>query len=246
MNIIEDVAALQHNLDQVEAIEKLTMRWVFQAMLDFGSEAYEVFQQSEDEVDAVGEDITREVLDRLSGFNIPTRVYGTVDYRKARYVILPAGIIRQALFIDSKAEKTNSNARIQLSQTSLQVQQLRGKQQLSVNEQGLLPIVSSYNGNQYLTTTLFIHYTYSDTPGVTGRSRHILKNIVIAGMPNGLLQTRYNPHENDSIWLAGPNSPKRNETFRTRLSFDKLAAKARWRVQRLVYTATTCGGTWSE
>ena len=93
MNIIEDLAALRQDLDQVEAIEKLTMRWVFQAMLNFGSEAYEVFHQSEDEVDDVGEDITREALDRLPSFNIPTRVYGTVDYKKARYVILPDGIV---------------------------------------------------------------------------------------------------------------------------------------------------------
>lgn len=245
MNIIEDLAALRQDLDQVEAIEKLTMRWVFQAMLNFGSEAYEVFHQSEDEVDDVGEDITREALDRLPGFNIPTRVYGTVDYKKARYVILPDGIVRQALFIDSKAEKSELNARIQLSQTSLQVQQLRGKQKLVVNERGLLPIISIYRGNEYLTTTLFLHYTYFDVPTATDRSRHTLRNLIVACMPNGLLQARYNPDANDSIWLAGPNAPSLNEVFRTRLNFKKLANKAPWRVQRFVYTPTTCVGTWN-
>ena len=29
--------------DEIEEIEKLTLRWIFQAVLDFGMEAHEVF-----------------------------------------------------------------------------------------------------------------------------------------------------------------------------------------------------------
>ena len=84
-------------------------------------EAHVIFLKSPDNVQDIAEDITRELLDRLSGFNVPQRIYGTVDYKKARYVILPDQTIRQALFIDSKAEKTNRTATIQMSQTSLWV-----------------------------------------------------------------------------------------------------------------------------
>jgi len=94
---------------EIEDIEKLTLRWIFQAVLDFGMEAYEIFYKSPDSVKDIAEDITRELLDRLSGYNVYQRIYGTVDYKKARYVILPDQTIRQALFIDSKAEKGEPN-----------------------------------------------------------------------------------------------------------------------------------------
>jgi len=95
MHIIEDVSSL--NTAQIEAIEKLTLRWIFQATLDFGLDAYEIFRRSPDDVKDVAEDITREVLDRLPGYNIQQRIFGTVDYKRARYIILPEQIVRQAL-----------------------------------------------------------------------------------------------------------------------------------------------------
>ncbi|MEM9424529.1 MAG: SfiI family type II restriction endonuclease, partial [Spirochaetota bacterium] len=58
------------SLDEIERIEKLTLRWIFQAVLDFGMEAYEIFFKSPDSVKDIAEDITRELLDRLSGFNV--------------------------------------------------------------------------------------------------------------------------------------------------------------------------------
>lgn len=103
------------SLDEIEEVEKLTLRWIFQAVRDFGMEAYEIFLKSPDSVKDIAEDITRELLDRLSGFNLSQRVYGTVDYKKARYIVLPEQIIRQAMFIDSKAEKKSGTATIQMS-----------------------------------------------------------------------------------------------------------------------------------
>jgi len=103
------------SLEEVEEIEKLTLRWIFRAILDFGTEAYEIFLRSPDNVKDIAEDITRELLDRLPGYNVPQRIYGTVDYKRARYIILPNQIVRQALFIDSKAEKGNTTATVQMS-----------------------------------------------------------------------------------------------------------------------------------
>ena len=74
--------------DEIEEIETLTLRWIFRAVLDFGMEAHEVFLNSPDSVKDIAEDVTRELLDGLSGFNMPRRIYGNVDYKRARYTIL--------------------------------------------------------------------------------------------------------------------------------------------------------------
>lgn len=228
------------SLDEIEEIEKLTLRWIFQAVHDFGIEAREIFLKSPDSVKDIAEDITRELLDRLPGFNMQQRVYGTVDYKKARYVILPEQTTRQALFIDSKAEKENRSATIQMSQTSLNVRQKRLATE--VNEKGSLPEISRYEGKNYLTTTCLIHFMYhDDNEGI-----HHLNEVTIAAIPNGKLQKKYNPGSNDGIWLAGRNAPTLGEDFRVRVSFSKLEAKASWRVQTLTYNERECSGSWKS
>lgn len=239
MTLIEDLSSL--SLNEIEAIETLTIRWLFQAVLDFGVEAYDIFLQSPDEVKDVAEDITRELLDRLPGYNIPQRIYGNVDYKRARYVLLPDKHLRQALFVDSKAEKESGTATIQMSQTSMQIRQMRGGE--AVAENGHLPFISVYNQKQYLTTTAFLHFSYQDID-----SSHYLQYITLIALPNGLLQEKYNPTPNDSIWLAGRNAPTRGEDFRVRVDFFKLKAKALWRIQRLSYDpiGRACNGIWED
>jgi hypothetical protein len=63
MTTREDRSTL--SADEIETVEKLTLRWVVQATLDFGMEAREVFLKSPDDVKDIAEDITRELLDRL-------------------------------------------------------------------------------------------------------------------------------------------------------------------------------------
>lgn len=238
MSIVEDISTLDPQ--EVEDAERLTLRWIFQAMLDFGSSAHDVFRNSPDDVKDVAEDITREALDRLPGYNVPQRVYGTVDYKRARYIILPDSIVRQALFVDSKAEKESRSATLQMSQTSLYVRQMRSG--IRTDERGQLPMISTYAGKQYLTTTIFLHFEYRDAESI-----HLLRKLTLACLPNGLLQERYNPTADDNIWLAGRNAPTLGELFRARLSFAKLAAKARWRVQQIHYEiGGACEGTWME
>ncbi len=239
MSIVEDISSMR--MDEIEDAEKLTLRWVFQAMDDFGFEAYDIFYNSPDKVDGIAEDITREALDRLAGYNVPQRIFGTVDYRKARYIILPDAIVRQALLVDSKAEKGSRNARIQMSQTSLRVRQVRSGN--IMDEPGMLGPISVYEGKQFLTTTVLLHFDYADEG-----TFHKLRKATIACLPNGLLQMRYNPTPQDNIWDAGPNSPARNEAFRTRLSFDKLRRKAAWRIQTIAYDAPNASsyGIWME
>jgi hypothetical protein len=230
------------SLDEIEKIEMMTLRWLFQAVYDFGMEAYEIFLRSPDNVKDIAEDITRELLDRLSGFNVQQRVYGTVDYKKARYVILPEETVRQVLFIDSKAEKENRSATIQMSQTSLCIRQVRAG--FEINENGGLPSISEYGNKKYLTTTCLVHFLYEDDlDGI-----HHLHEVTMASIPNGRLQDKYNPDSIDGIWLAGRNAPSLGEDFRVRISFNKLKEKALWRVQKLRYDLTLkeCVGVWQS
>lgn len=228
-------------LDEIEEIEKLTLRWVFQAVSDFGMEAHEVFLNSPDNVKDIAEDITRDLLDRLPGFNVSQRIYGTVDYKKARYIILPNQMVRQALFIDSKAEKTNRMATIQMSQTSMSVRQWRAGKE--INKRGILPEMSEYENKRYLTTTCIVHFMYNDENG-----EHHLKEVTVAALPNGLLQDGYNPTVEDGIWLTGRNAPSLEEDFRVRLNFAKLKEKAGWRVQVIRYNedANKITGQWQS
>jgi len=240
MSLTDDINRLP--LDEIEAIEKLTTRWIFQAVKDFGKEAFEIFFYSPDDVKDVAEDITREILDRLQGFNVPSqRIFGTVDYKKARYIILPEKMVRQALFVDSKAEKSSRTATLQMSQTSLTIKQRRGN--TSKEGKGTLQPISIYGEKQYLTTTAFLHFFYEDID-----EKHHLREITIFSLPNGFLQEKYNPSSDDSIWLAGRNAPSRGEDFRVRVCFNKLKQKAAWRVQKVTYDREThdCQGDWSE
>ena len=92
---------------------------------------------------------------------------------------------------------------------------------------GELPTVYSVEGTSYLTTTVLVKYWYEEGDG--GENR--LQLIRVAALPNGMLQDRYNPTPQDTIWTGGPNAPSRGEVFRTRLSFIRLKRKAAWRVQ---------------
>jgi hypothetical protein len=228
------------SLDEIEAIERQSLRALFHAGCDFGFEAWDIFHQSQDDVKDIAEDITREMLDRLGGYQIARRILGNVDYRKARYIILPDFAVQQALFVDSKAEKTSRVARLQTSQLSMEVRQRRGGAE--IRAPGKIPRIATYEGVNLLTTVLLAHYEYEDAGG-----QHLLKGMTLAALPNGLLQERYNPTADSTIWRSGPNAPSRGEGFRTRLSFPALAQKAGWRVQRIEYKADrTIAADWVD
>lgn len=226
---------------EIEKIEKASHRSLYQAVVDLGFDAYDVFEQSTDDEKDVGEDITREMLDRIGGYQIQQRVFGNVDYRKARYAILPEFMTRQALFVDSKAEKASRTATLQMSQTSMTIHQTRAGQVMA--EPGKLPVVAEYNGVRFLTTTMLVHYHYSKQTNV-----NVLHSVTLAAIPNGRLQDMYNPDAASSIWLAGRNAPTLGEDFRVRLSFTKLKDLAAWRVQQITYDPTNrrIDSEWNE
>lgn len=213
--------------DQIELVEKLSMRFVYQAVRDFALEAAYIFANSPDDQTEVAEDTTREALGRLPGFPLPARIFGVMDFKRAGYVFLPDFATRQALLVDSKAEKASNVARLQTSQTSLRIRQVRQGQQ--IDEPGRLGTEMNLHGHSFLVTTLFVHYHYEDREG-GGR---LLKDITLAALPNGRLQDSYVPSATDAFFIAGPDAPTLGEAFRTRLSFSRLETKCHWRVQRL-------------
>lgn len=220
---------LEHDLDRLEEIEKASLRLVYQAVLEYRDVAAEIFHEEGDLVADIGEDITREALDRLGTSKIDQRLFGKVDYKRARYLFHPDYALKQALFVDSKAEKIEGagTATLQITQLSMTVRQIRAEE--VIEESGRLPSILTLKGEHFVTTTLFVKYNYDDSHGLKE-----LKTITVAALPNGMLQARYNPDPTNTIWLAGRNAPTLGEEFRVRLSFERLKQKANWRVQHIL------------
>lgn len=219
---------LGQNLDRLEDIERVSLRLVTQALYDYRSIAQEVFREESDLVADIGEDITREAIERLGMPKIDQRLFGKVDYKRACYLFHPDYAVKQALFVDSKAEKVGrqGTATLQLSQFSMVVRQVRTGIEVEIT--GRLPTILALKGESYLTTTLFVKYNYEEK-----LDTNVLKSITVAAVPNGMLQEKYNSSPHNTIWLAGRNAPTRGEEFRVRLSFARLKQKANWRVQKI-------------
>jgi hypothetical protein len=219
---------LSQNLDRLEDIEKVSLRMVTQAIFNYRTTAQEIFREESDLVADIGEDITREALEHLGMPRIDQRLFGKVDFKRACYLFHPDYALQQALFVDSKAEKVSGQgtATLQTSQLSMIVKQVRFGKELEVP--GKLPVIIDLKGESYLTTILFVKYNYQEQDGA-----NLLKSITVAALPNGMLQDRYNPNTQDTIWIAGRNAPTRGEEFRVRLSFHRLKEKASWRVQKI-------------
>ncbi len=224
-----DPTTLNRKLDLLESIERASLRMVTQAIYDYRENASHIFQEEVDLVKDIGEDISREALDRLGASTIPVRLYGNIDYKKALYLFHPEFSVRQALFVDSKAEKLEGarTATIQMSQTSMLVRQIRKGQ--PVEEQGTVPTIIERDGQSFLVTTVFIKYNYEESPN----GQKTLNHVSVLCLPNGMLQDRYNPTAKEGFWRAGRNAPSRGESFRVRISLNDLSEKAPWRVQRI-------------
>ena len=220
-----DPSEIRNDLEKVEETEEGSARLVTQAIYELREEAAEVFSREKDLAQDIAEDITREALDRLGVSRMDFRLFGKIDYKRARYVFHPGYAVRQALLVDSKAEKQHGTSTLQTSQTSMRIRHIRSGK--PVDEAGELPmIIKSGNGN-CLTTTIFVKYEYQDRPEPR------LREITVVSLPSGMLQDRYNPTPEDTIWRAGRNAPSRGEPFRVRLVFGLLKKKMRWRVQAI-------------
>lgn len=224
-----DPASLAQDWTRLEDIEKASLRFVVQAIYDFRQTAEAIFAIEDDLVADMGEDITREALDKVGVSKVDQRLFGKVDYKRARYFFHPDFAVKQALFVDSKAEKTTGQgtATLQTSQFSMTIRQVRAGENLSVP--GKLPAVIQIGAEAFLTTTIFVKYNYEEY----ATRQYRLSSITIAALPSGFLQEKYNPTTDDTVFMAGRNAPSLGEEFRVRLSFARLKEKANWRVQKI-------------
>ncbi len=203
------------------------MAMVVQALRDYRDEAATIFREETDLPQDIAEDVLREAVDSLGVSGIRERLYGKVDVKKAVYAFLPEAH-PVALMLDAKAEKRNGDrtATIQMSQTSMRVRQHRSGR--LVDEAGHLDTVLTRGDRTLWVVTIVAKFVYVETDEARWLSR-----IIVACVPNGALQDRYNPTADDTFWLAGRDAPTRGEDFRVRVSYPSLQAKAAWRVQEI-------------
>lgn len=213
--------------DEMERLERTTLLMVVQALKDYQDEAVKIFQEEADLPQDIAEDVTREAIESMSMAGFGERLYGKVDFKKAIYVFMP-DVQPVALMLDAKAEKKNGDrtATIQMSQTSMRVRMHRSGE--SIDEPGKLDMEIRRGERSLYVVTIIAKFVY-DEHGQTRR----LRRLIVACIPNGRLQNKYNPGPDDTIWLAGRNAPTLGEDFRVRLSYNLLRNKAIWRVQEI-------------
>ena len=211
-------------LDELELLERTTLEMVVQAILDYRSQAAEIFREETDQPQDIAEDVMREAVDLMGMAGFHERLYGNVDYKKAIYVFVPTSR-PVALMLDAKAEMDNGSATLQMSQTSMEVM-YRKRDGTVVSERGKLGYTIERGGRELYVVSIVAKYLYSDRGGIRS-----LKRIIVACVPNGLLQARYNPDPSDTIWRAGRHAPTLGEDFRVRLAYERLRMKASWRVR---------------
>lgn len=233
-----DLSRVAESPELIESVEQATMRFVKQALCDFDDREHmaTIFARAEDLVQDVAEDVTREALDRLGSSSIGVRLFGKTDYKRARYLFNEEYSLRQALFVDSKAETNDERtATIQTAQTSMRIRQRRHGAE--IDEAGKLPFTVTSGDLQLLTTTIFVKYNYSDVKGrrAEGANKGVKKltSVDVFCIPNGILQERYNPDVDHGFWGAGRNAPSRGEPFRVRVRLADLGRAQPWRVQRI-------------
>ena len=211
-----------------EKLERTAMEMVVQAITDYRRQATHIFLKENDLAQDIAEDVMREAIESMGMAGLQERLYGKVDYKKAVYVFIPEAY-PVALMLDAKAEKGNGSAAIQMSQTSMRVQYVNSKDGSVVDKTGRLLSKIERNGRVLHVVSIICKFVYREPePG-----KYHLQGIVVACIPNAILQNKYNPNPEDTIWRAGRHAPTRGEDFRVRLSFDRLKEKAAWRVRYL-------------
>ena len=234
--MLRNVAIDQLSLDQIEEVEKLSLRLAYQALVWFAPQAFDFFNRSPDDPEDIGEDITREAVGAFPGFPIRERLFGTIDFKQARWFPSHYGLIPQALMIDSKAKKTEEVYRL-----DLQMSQVSMVANLEAKPEPLTPLLRQtmdiqFEGNEVrpaLTTVLTVHYTYADK--AEGQIGKTLAKITLCAVPNGLLQERYSPSRERTVFNVGKHSSGRGEDPRVRIVYETMRAFAPWRVQDIFF-----------
>jgi hypothetical protein len=226
----------EEDTERLEEIEQGSVQIVAEAINGYSEKISNAFDSSSDfhqylhedpndEIENKAEALTEAALDQLGIVDTDPSLMTSIDHKRTRYVGGADFVAKQLLLVDSKAEKDdNRRSRMQLTQTSMDVRQMRwGEEQ---DKEGDLPEIVNNCGEDILTTTILVKYVYEEAES----GENSIDEVIIAGVPNGLLQDEYNPNVDDNIWDAGPND--REQNFRTRLNFERLENENPLRVYR--------------
>lgn len=242
--MLQDYTSL--TLDELELIEKQSLRMVVQALQQYSAEAKDIFEtteaSSEQEVIVLGEDLVQYALEVAEVFAIDKRFAGFIDYKRCRWLPTIYGTLPQVLLVDAKASTENNRETLQQSQLPMDAEWVLGRGarrgQAATLRAGVPPHhdIPAYGGAvlRAVTTTMFVHWHYSKVPP-PGRERELLSIFAFCA-PHALLKPRYNPSPQVTIFGEGKHSSARQELPRARIYYSKLRKMMPWRLQELKYT----------
>ena len=229
------------SLDQIELMEKATLRVIVQAVQEYSKEAKEIFDNtaapSQNEVIVLAEDLVQYALEVAEVYPINKRFAGFIDYKRVRWFPTSFGVFPQVFLVDAKASTENNRETLQQSQLTMNADFMSNGRVVSLGA-GVPPhmLVRTSDGQDLkaITTSGFIHFFYQDVSTTTPPYRN-LKSIYVLALPHAVLKQRYNPDANTTFYGQGKHSPARGEAARIRVYFTRLRRMCPWRLQELKY-----------
>lgn len=231
------------SFDQLELLERQTLRMLVQAVQEYSREARMIFQDtpapSEAEVIVLAEDLVQYALEVAETYPINRRFAGYIDYKRVRWMPTAAGLLPQALLVDAKASKENNRITLQQSQLAMDAE-FRTKTgsigRLTAGVGPHLPIPTHAGGSlPAVATSAFILFHYTGITGATTPPYRTLRAVHLILLPHQRLKPIYNPDPAASFFGEGKHSTKRGEDPRIRVYLTRLRRKCPWRAQALTY-----------
>jgi hypothetical protein len=227
--------------EQIEQLEKATVRTAVQAVQEYSKEAKHIFDNtyapSDNEVIVLAEDITQYALEVAECYPINKRYAGFIDYKRVRWMPTPFGLIPQALLVDAKASTESNRDTLQRSQLPMDAEFIsNGK--VHHMQAGVSPHLDiDAHGAQTLravATSEFVHFFYEKLNRKKPPFRK-LKSIFLLALPHANLKHIYNPDPKTTFFGQGKHSPSLKEEPRIRVYFNRLREMQPWRLQELSY-----------
>lgn len=240
--------------DQIEAIEKQSLRMVVQALQEYSREAKDIFDStpadSQAEVIVLAEDLVQYALEVAETYPINKRFAGFIDYKRVRWLPTPFGLFPQVLLVDAKASKENNRDTLQQSQLPMDAEfdSSGGSYKMNAGVPPYMDLPAANGATLHaITTSLFIHFYYEDRPQTSHPPYRDLKGIYALALPHARLKHIYNPSPATTFFGQGKHSPARSEVPRIRVYFTRLSEMRRWRFQKLIYKASPyTDAIWSD
>lgn len=228
--------------DQLDGLEKQTLRVIVQALQEYSREARQLFQSTpatrESEVIVLAEDLVQYALEVAECYPINRRFAGFIDYKRVRWMPSPHGLFPQVLLVDAKAAKENNRTTLQQSQLSMDAEFRTAPGAGARMVAGVppdWPIPSPTGpGLRAVTTSAFVHFHYTNLRSAAPPYRE-LHAIYALLLPHQRLKPRYNPDPEHTFFGQGKHSPSRGEEPRIRVYFSRLRRMCPWRLQVLRY-----------